>query len=268
MSILTDILAHRELLANLILRNLKSRYKDSVFGFLWSILTPLFMAGIYLVFLRILDRGIPMEEILIGVFAWQFTVQCIFNGLTCITDNGNLIKKVYFPRIILPLATTISNLVNFLLTLIVQFALVAILLGVVRGEHISAASLAVPAVIVVHFVFCFGIVLFLSCSNVYFRDLEHLVNVLVTAFFFITPVMYSYGYVEKIAASCNLPVLAELYMVNPMAVIISAYRALILPDVVFPFGAGAYTGTGLMLLFILFAFRLFKKLERNFSDMF
>jgi len=267
MSVLADILAHRELLANLVARNLKSRYKDSVFGFLWSILTPLFMAGIYLVFLRILARGIPMTEILIGVFAWQFTVQCIFNGLTCITDNGNLIKKVYFPRIILPLATTISNMVNFLLTLVVQFALVAIMLGV-RGQHLSAFSLAVPAVILVHFIFCFGIVLFLSCSNVYFRDLEHLVNVLATAFFFITPVMYSYGMVEQIAATHNLPVLAELYMVNPMAVIISAYRALILPGVAFPLGAGAFAGMGLMLLFILFAFRLFKKLQHNFSDMF
>ena len=267
MSVLADILAHHDLLSNLIARNLKSRYKDSVFGFLWSILTPLFMAGIYLVFLRILARGVPMEEILIGVFAWQFTAQCIFNGLTCITDNGNLIKKVYFPRIILPLATTISNLVNFLLTIVVQFALVAILLGV-HGQHMGIAVLAVPAVIVVHFVFCFGIVLFLSCSNVYFRDLEHLVNVLVTAFFFITPVMYSYGMVEQIAASCNLPVLAELYMVNPMAVIIGAYRALILPDVAFPLGAGTFIGMGLMILFVLFAFRLFKKLQRNFSDMF
>jgi len=267
MSVFADILAHRDLLANLILRNLKSRYKDSILGFLWSILTPLFMAGIYLVFLRILARGIPMEEILIGVFAWQFTMQCVFNGLTCITDNGNLIKKVSFPRIILPLATTISNLVNFLLTLVVQFALVAILLGV-RGQHISLASAAVPAVILVHFLFCFGIVLFLSCSNVYFRDLEHLVNVLVTAFFFITPVMYSYGMVEKIAASCNLPVLAELYMINPMAVIISAYRALILPDVVFPFGAGTVVGAGITLLFVFPAYRIFKKLQRNFSDMF
>lgn len=267
MEILIDIFKHRELLANLILRNLKSRYKDSILGFLWSILTPLFMAGIYMIFLRILARGIPMEEILIGVFAWQFTVQCVFNGLTCITDNGNLIKKVYFPRIILPLATTISNLVNFLLTLIVQFVLVTILLGL-HGQHINAVSLAVPAVIVVHFFFCFGIVLFLSCSNVYFRDLEHLVNVLITAFFFITPVMYSYGMVEQIAASCNLPVLAEIYMVNPMAVIISAYRALILPDAVFPLGAGTFVGIGLTLGFIFPAYRLFKKLQCNFSDMF
>jgi len=267
MKILIDIFEHRELLANLILRNLKSRYKNSVLGFLWSILTPLFMAGIYMVFLRILARGIPMTEILIGVFAWQFTVQCIFNGLACITDNGNLIKKVYFPRVILPLATTISNLITFLLTLIVQFALVVLLLGL-HGQHLNVSSLAVPAVIVVHFFFCFGIVLFLSCSNVYFRDLEHLVNVLVTAFFFMTPVMYSYAMVEQITTSYNLPILAEIYMANPMAVIISAYRALILPDAVFPLGMGTYIGAGITLIFVFPAYHLFKKLQSNFSDMF
>lgn len=267
MSMFTDILTHRELLANLTVRNLKSRYKNSVFGFLWSVLTPLFMAGIYLVFLRILARGVPMEEILIGVFAWQFTVQCVFNGLTCVTDNGNLIKKVYFPRIILPLATMFSNLVNFLLMLIVQFVLLAILLGL-HGQQISAAALAVPGVIVVHFFFCFGIVLFLSCANVYFRDLEHLVNVLVMALFFMTPVMYSYGMVAEIAEASNLPLLARLYMVNPLAVIISAYRALILPGFAFPLGAGVFFGAGLTLLFVFPAYRLFKKSERNFSDMF
>lgn len=267
MNMFADIIARRELLANLIIRNLKSRYKDSVLGFLWSIITPLFMAFIYMVFLRILRAGIPMEEILIGVFAWQFTVQCVFNGLTCITDNGNLVKKVYFPRLILPLATTISNLVNFLLTLIVQFVLVAVLLGW-HGQHISVAVVALPIVIFFHFFLCFGIVLFLSCSNVYFRDLEHLVNVLVTAFFFITPVMYSLSLVEDFAKAHHLPVIAELYMLNPMAVIITAYRALILPDVAFPLGSGVAAGLVIAVIFTAVAYRMFQKLQKNFSDMF
>lgn len=267
MSMLADIITHRELLANLIARNLKSRYKDSVLGFLWSILTPLFMAGVYMFFLRILKSGIPMEELLIGVFAWQFTMQCVFNGLACITDNGNLIKKVYFPRIILPLATTLSNLVTFLLTLIVQFALVAILLGV-HGQHLNLAALAVPVVILFHVFFCLGAVLFLSCANVYFRDLEHLVNVLMTAFFFISPVMYSFQLVQEKSAAYGLPVLAELYMINPMAIILCAYRALILPDAVFPLGAGAAAGVLGAAIFVALAYRLFQKLQKNFSDMF
>jgi len=267
MNIFSDIIAHRELLANLVMRNLKSRYKDSVLGFLWSILTPLFMAFIYLLFLRILARGVPMEEILIGVFAWQYTAQCIFNGLTCITDNGNLVKKVYFPRMILPLATTISNLVNFLLTLVVQFVLVAILLGL-HGQSIGSAVIALPVVVAFHFLFCFGIVLFLSCANVYFRDLEHLVNVLVTALFFVTPAMYSFSMVEQIVAAIHLPVLAEIYMLNPMAVIITAYRALILPGVAFPMTAGAGGGVLIAAAFVFAAYFLFQKLQKNFSDMF
>ena len=95
----------RDLLRNLVSRNLKSRYKDSGLGFLWSVLAPLLMALVYLVFLRILARGVPMTEVLIGVFAWQFTAQCVGNGLGAITENSNLVTKVAFPRIILPLAS-------------------------------------------------------------------------------------------------------------------------------------------------------------------
>ena len=96
MHLVMEILHRRELLHNLVMRNLKSRYKDSALGFLWSILTPLFMALIYMFFLRILARGVPLEEVLIGVFAWQFTAQCVGNGLTCITDNANLVKRYIF----------------------------------------------------------------------------------------------------------------------------------------------------------------------------
>jgi ABC-type polysaccharide/polyol phosphate export permease len=192
---------------------------------------------------------------------------CIGNGLTCITENANLVKKVYFPRIILPLATTISNLVNFLLTLVVQFALVAVLLGV-HGKCMSVMAWAVPLVIIFHFFFCFGIVLLLSSANVYFRDLEHLVSVLTTAYFFMTPAMYTFALVEQIAAASNLPGLAKLYMLNPMAIIIGAYRALILPGTPFPVTQEAAAGIFITIVFVVLAYRLFQKLQKNFSDMF
>lgn len=267
MSIIGDILEHRELLYNLVTRNLKSRYKDSILGFLWSIITPLFMALIYLVFLRILNRGTPMEEIIIGVFAWQFTVQCVGNGLTTITDNSNLVKKVYFPRIILPLATTLSNLVTFLLSLIVQFALVAILLAV-NGQHMGPAVLAVPLLIAYHALFCLALTLFLSCLNVYFRDIQHLVNVLTTAWFFLSPAMYSLALVHDLATSYTMPVLESLYMLNPMAIIITGYRALILPDIVFPWSPYIWVAGILPIVFLFLAYGLFQKLQRNFSDFF
>ncbi len=268
MSTIGDILERRELLYNLVTRNLKSRYKDSILGFLWSIITPLFMALIYLVFLRIMNRGTPMEEILIGVFAWQFTAQCVGNGLTAITDNSNLVKKVYFPRIILPLSTTLSNLVTFLLSLIVQFALVAILLAV-RGQYMSPAVLAVPLLIVYHALFCLALTLFLSCLNVYFRDIQHLVNVLTTAWFFLSPAMYSMALVHNLAASHARPALiTSLYMLNPMAIIITGYRALILPGTAFPWSPFVLVSATLPILFLFLAYVLFQKLQRKFSDFF
>ncbi|MCB1101755.1 MAG: ABC transporter permease, partial [Kiritimatiellae bacterium] len=77
------------------MRELKIRYRGSVLGFLWTLLIPLFMAGIYIVFLRLLaGRGVPMAEVIIGVFAWQFTVQSVNSGLHSVTGNANLVKKV------------------------------------------------------------------------------------------------------------------------------------------------------------------------------
>lgn len=271
MRILSEIYIRRELLFNLVSRNLKSRYKNSFLGFLWSVLVPLFMAVVYMVFLRILRAGIPMEEILIGVFAWQFTAQCIGNGLSCISENSTLVKKVYFPKIILPLSVTMSNLVNFILSLLVQFAMVAILVTR-HGSHISAWAIALPLLIGYHAVFCFAIALFLSALNVFFRDLEHLVGVLTTAWFFMSPAMYSMELVQQLATHFESPVLAEMipniYMLNPMAAIITAYRAMILPTVDFPLNFFTCITWIIPLVFLCAAYLLFRKLENYFADVY
>ncbi len=267
MRCLREIIQHRELLQNLVTRNLKSRYKDSALGFLWSILTPLFMALIYVVFLRILARGIPMQEVLIGVFAWQFTAQCVGNGLTSITDNANLVKKVYFPRIILPAAATLANLVNFLLTLVVQFVLLGALFAW-RHETMSLQALCVPFLILGHAVFCFALAVFLSCINVYFRDIQHLVNVGMTAWFFLTPAMYSMSLVEKMAQDRQIPWLSQVYMLNPMAVIINGYRAMILNNNDFYMSWSVAASIAGSACFLALAIWLFQRLQRNFSDMF
>jgi len=266
MTVIHDIADRHELLWNLVTRNLKSRYKSSVLGFLWSIITPLFMAIIYVVFLRILARSIPMEEILIGVFAWQFTAQCVANGMTCITDNANLVKKVYFPRIILPLSSTLSNLFTFVLTLVVQFVLLGILLTI-HGQHMNTSALFIPLLVVYHAMFCFAIALFLSCINVYFRDIQHLVNVLLLAWFFLSPAMYSLTLVNIMAEQFGMPALASLYMLNPMAIIITGYRALILSETSFPFSLCSGISILLPFIILLGSYALFQKTEKNFSDL-
>ena len=251
------------MLHNLISRELKSRYKGSVLGFLWTILTPLFMAIIYVFFLRLLARGVPMERIIIGVFAWQFTAQAVNSGLTAITGNANLVKKVFFPRIILPTAATLAQLVTYLFSLLVQLVLVAILLGV-KGEHLNVWTLALPLLVLYHTLFNLSLAYLLSTANVFFRDAQHLVGVLLTAWFFASPAMYDLSVVEKVAG--EHPMILDLYMLNPMAIIIGGYRALMLPEASVPISI--FTLIGFLIPFILFfiARHSFRRLQHDFAD--
>ena len=264
MNLFRTIAERRDLFANLVARDLKQRYKGSVLGFLWSILTPLFMAVIYVFFLRLLaGRGVPTEEIIIGVFAWQFTMQCVNGGMTCITGNANLVKKVAFPRIILPTVNVAAALINYLLSLIVQFVLVAILLAV-KGESFSGWVALVPLVIVYHSLFNLALALLVSSVNVYFRDTQHLVGVLLSAWFFVSPVMYNLSFAENLAA--RWPLAFDLYMLNPMAGIITAYRALSLPGVEFPWNAFTAGGGVIVLILLWGSYVLFQRLQRYFAD--
>lgn len=253
------------MLANLVARELKSRYKGSALGFLWTILTPLFMAVIYLFFLRLLARGVPMEKIIIGVFAWQFTAQSVQSGLTAITGNSNLVKKVFFPRIVLPTSTTLANLINYLLSLIVQLVLVIALL-VMKGEMIGISVLwALPLLILLHTVFNLGVAYLLSAANVFFRDAQHLVGVLLTAWFFSSPAMYDLSIVSNVVA--DRPWILKLYLLNPMAVIITGYRACMLPGTEFPWGWPVAVSVMIILLLFIFAFAVFRRAQRNFADL-
>lgn len=264
--VIKDIAQHGDLLWNLVARDLKIRYRGSVLGFLWTILNPLFMAVIYIVFLRLLaGRGIAIqyEDIIIGVFAWQFTVQCVNAGMNCVTGNASLVKKVYFPRIILPLSVSVSGLVNFLLTLIVQWVLVAILL-MMKGAFLETAAFWVPLLSLYQLLFNFSLALLVAAANVYFRDTQHIVNLLLSAWFFMSPVMYPLALVETVARAH--PWIGELYLLNPMTVIITGYRALQLPGVAFPWTAASIAGLLMPLALMAIAYAVYQRAQRYFSD--
>ncbi len=265
MRILDTFRGRSDLVSNLVQRELKQRYKGSALGFLWSLLTPLFMALIYVVFLRILaGRGVPVEEIIIGVFAWQFTAQSVTGGLTCITGNANLVKKVAFPRAILPVACVLANLVGFLLSLVVQFAIVIALLAL-RGESLSLAVALLPAAIGYQFLVNLALALLVAALNVYYRDTQHLVGVLMSAWFFLSPVMYNLSFVAALAG--RVPAATGLYMLNPLAVVITGYRALILPGVTFPWNVWSVAGLLWPLALLAVAWALFQWMQRDFADM-
>jgi len=256
--------ATAELLAGLIARELKARYKGSVFGFLWALLVPFFMAFIYVVFLRLLaGRGVSAESVMVGVFAWQYTVQCVQGGMTSISGNGNLVKKVFFPRIFLPIAVTLANLANYLMSLVVLFVVLGIL-GALGGAGVSAWVVLLPAAIFWHTVFNLGLALLLGGANAHFRDTQHLVGVLLSAWFFMSPVMYDLSLIEPFAA--GRPWLMPLVWLNPMTGLLTAARACVLPGAAFPWSAWPVAGLAIPAILLAAGVRVFQRAQRHAAD--
>ena len=221
---LHELLGRRELIRNLVLRQLKIRYKSSSLGFLWSLLNPLIMALVYwVVFSNIFGggRGSWLGEdghyaayLVSGLFAWNFFAGSISDSANAFVGNVSLVKKVYFPRIILPLSAVLTNLVNFLLSLVVVF----ILLFVWKRPLLHLSLVMLPLLMLIGFMLAAGLSFFLCCLNVLFRDVEHILQVILFAGFFLTPVIYPYSLVVK-THNQHL-----LYFLNPMASLIVCYQ--------------------------------------------
>lgn len=247
-----EIIARRELLRNLIIRNLKIRYKGSVLGFFWSLLDPLFMMLVYLLFIKLMKFSIELPVLLMGVVVWQFFVMCTNDSINSITGSTNLVKKVYFPRIILPLAMVIANLINFLLSL----GVLAVFLLIFK-VHMGLALGWFPVAVLFQFMFCLGISLIVSTSNVFFRDTEHLIGVILMTWFFLTPIIYP---VEKIPEQY-----LGVYFLNPMASLLSLYRYSFL-GMQLPQVEAFYVSFLLSLAVFFFGLWIFTRCQKYFAD--
>ena len=265
MNALKAIWKRRELLWNLAARELKQRYRGSVLGFLWTVLTPLFMAVIYLFFLRLLaGRGVPMAEIIIGVFAWQFTAQCAQAGTTCVLGSANLVKKVAFPLEILPLSQVLANVIGHLLSLLVQFPVLAFLLW--RADsHFAAAWPLFFFWVLWQTLFNLGIAAFVGAINVYFRDTQHIVGLVLSAWFFMSPVMYNMQLAARLAT--HWPWAANLLYANPLTVVINGYRAALLPGAQAGFPPSAWIGFLLAPAMLIAGAAVYRGLQKTFADM-
>ncbi|MDA0577045.1 MAG: ABC transporter permease [Verrucomicrobia bacterium] len=219
-SALQDVVRHRELLWILVGRNLKIRYKNSALGFFWSLLAPLFMIGIYTVFLKLMKFSMNLPMLVTGIIAWQFAAMSLGDSLHAIVGNANLVTKSAFPRIILPLSMVLANVVNFLLSCIVLI----VYLVVERADLSHAAWF--PVVLIVHVSLVTGVALLFSTANVFFRDTEHLVSMILLAWFFLTPVIYPDALVLENPA---FPAAVQaLFFANPMTGVITGYRMALL----------------------------------------
>jgi ABC-2 type transport system permease protein len=210
-----------ELLTELVRKDLKVKYKNSALGFIWSLANPLLYLAVFtLVFTQLLKNGIDDFPVLFmsGFLVWNFFNLATLSGTGSVVGNANLVRKVRFPRVVLPLSSVGFAGVHFVLQLGVLLALLAVFY---RDAFGSQLVLLVPALAVVT-VFATAMALLASALNVRFRDVEHLLEVILLAWFWLTPIVYPVTFVrDRLAGS---PWLFRLYMANPMAGVVAAMQ--------------------------------------------
>ncbi len=250
-----EIYAYRELYKNMVKRNLRTRYKASFFGFLWTFINPLLQLVVYsVVFSSIMRMNIakfPMF-LFVALLPWIFFASATQEATNIIVSNSNIVKKVYFPREILPLATTTAGLVNLGLSFII--AIIALLLFHIP---LRPSLLALPLVMGLEFIFTLGICFLVSALNVYFRDIEHVWGILMMAWFYFTPIVYPINIVPT--------KYIKYIFLNPMVTLTEAYRDILYYGK-FPYFPGLGMFTLLAILVLIVGYMVFIRLAKGFAE--
>jgi len=225
-----ELAESRELFVNLTLRELRGKYKRSLLGWTWSLLNPLATMVIFtLVFAYFLKVKPPPGNpsgihffaffLLSGLLPWNYLSMGLSGSMGALIGNSNLIKKVYFPREVLVASSVASWLVSFLIEL-------GVLAVALMGTRHIVLPWLIPllVLVVIQTVFVVGLGLLLSVINVYFRDVQHLIGIVLQIWFYATPIVYPIKVVHD-ALAANHPALFTLYTLNPMVRFVSAYRA-------------------------------------------
>jgi ABC-type polysaccharide/polyol phosphate export permease len=252
-----DIYRYREAVRNLVARDLKVRYSNSVLGIVWSLFSPLLMTLVYyVVFTYLVPSGIQKFPvyIMVGLMPWTYFTSSLIGATLAVSGNGHLINRVYFPREVLPLASLLSNAVNFLISLVLLFVFIAVF-----QIPLGLSLIWLPVIIVIQTAFSFGLGLLLAALNVYFRDTQQLVDVGILAWFFVTPIIYSIDLIH----SSTLKLLLQI--VNPMAGLVIAYRHVLYSGDWPQVGLLAITALEAILILVIGAF-VFRRLSPAFAE--
>ncbi len=257
MKLFKDLYAYRELLKNNVKKDVRGKYKGSFLGVLWTFMNPLLMTLVYAIVFPFLMKGASYEHyttfLIIGILAWNWFGTCISQGTYSVLGNGGIIKKVYFPREILPISVVTSGLINYLISLVI----IAIFL-ICSGIGFNINMLWLPFIIVTQYFLTLGIVFITSALNVYARDLEYLVSFFTQMLFYATPILYSMDIFgdSKVATLINC---------NPMTSIINSYR-----DVLYWGNLPHIKSLIIVLIFSIFlcfvGLKIFRKLSKGFAE--
>jgi len=221
---LRELLSHREVLLNLVRKELKVKYTASVLGAVWSLLNPLVFLAVFSFVAAVFNNDVPDFPVFLlsGLLAWNFVSNALQAGSRSVIDNGNLVKKMAFPREILPLSSVGVALFDFAL----QSAVFLVFIGV-SGHGFQLPELWLyPLAIVVAVVFATALTLWIAALNVRYRDVGHLLNLALIVWFWATPIVYQ-GYLvqQKLETITIMGIDAwTLYLLNPVTVIVLGFQ--------------------------------------------
>jgi ABC-type polysaccharide/polyol phosphate export permease len=220
---LQELFRYRELIYNLTVRDLKLKYKGSALGVAWSLLNPLLMMVIYTAvfskLLRVTDFPNYWALVLGGILAWTFFAGSVQSATTSFIRNPGLISKVYFPIESLPISMSLANFVNFGIPLVLL-----LMASVVAHVHIGASIVLLPLIVAAELALALGLSMMIAALTVFFRDIEHLIGIMLAAWFYLSPVIYPLN-------PALLPVGARRFLplawLNPLAWFLESYHSVL-----------------------------------------
>lgn len=255
MVLFKELYQYREFLKTSIKKEFRGKYKKSFLGVLWSFINPLLQLLVYaLVFpyiMRVQVENYTMFLVVV-LIPWNFFSSTISQSTSIIIASTGIIKKVYFPRVILPIANVTSNLLNFVISSVIVIAALLI-----SGIGIGQSIIVFPLVLLIQYILSLAISLLLSSVTVYIRDLEYFINVLMMLWFYVTPVLYS---IDMIPDKFK-----NILMLNPMTLIITSYREILYYKRIPDLGPLLILG-GICIVLLIIGYLIFNKCEKKFAE--
>jgi lipopolysaccharide transport system permease protein len=257
MSLLHIFFKYRELLLELTKREIKQRYKQSVLGYAWVILNPFFqmlvMAFVFSKIMRVPSLGVPYSVYLYaGLLPWTLLSNSLLGAVNALVGNAGLITKIYFPREVFVASTIMAKIVDFLLATTVFIAFL-----IYYQTPVTWHLIWLLPIFFIQQIFTYGLALILAAANLFYRDVQYVFNLIILVWMYLTPVIYP---TELFPAQYRW-----IFQLNPMAVIINAYRQVILAGAE-PNYLSLSLAAVLSVLLLAIGFKLFKRLEGIFAD--
>lgn len=255
MNIFNQLYHYRELLKTNVKKEIRGKYKGSFLGVLWSFLNPLLTVLVYAIFFPYIMR-VPQENYLIylitGIIPWGFFTNVVTTGCNCVYVNSGIIKKVYFPRSILPISTVVAGLINFFIS-----CLVIILFLIIGGVGLSFNILWVFPIAFIQSLFSLGLLFILSAINVYIKDIQYIIGFFINLVFYATPIIYN---TQMLPGKFQ-----KLLNFNPMTHFINQYRNIFYYKTNPDFSSMLFIFI-LSLVILVIGYNIFKKLEKGFAE--